>query len=90
VLTQAPLAPALAHTSSLDTDRARNAHAPTSPRSIGFCAIWDCISSSSSLWEMALEIDLKEEIGLRGLGRGAWRGSIGTALFIALALNLRG
>ena len=24
-----------------------NARAPTSPRSIGFCAIWDCISSSS-------------------------------------------
>ena len=26
----------------------RNARAPTSPRSIGFCVIWDCISSSSS------------------------------------------
>ena len=26
----------------------RHARAPTSPRSIGFCAIWDCISSSSS------------------------------------------
>ena len=25
-----------------------NRHAPTSPRSIGFCVIWDCISSSSS------------------------------------------
>ena len=47
-LTQAPCTPALAHTSSLDTDRTRNAHAPTSPRSIGFCAISDCISSSSS------------------------------------------
>ena len=23
-------------------------HAPSSPRSIGFCVIWDCISSSSS------------------------------------------
>ena len=29
------------------TSRATHAH-PTSPRSIGFCAIWDCISSSSS------------------------------------------
>ena len=29
------------------TLRATNAH-PTSPRSTGFCAIWDCISSSSS------------------------------------------
>ena len=27
----------------------RNARASTSPRSIGFCVIWDCISSSSSL-----------------------------------------
>ena len=32
----------------LTSDRTRNARAPTSPRSIGFCAIWDCISSSSS------------------------------------------
>ena len=32
----------------LTSDRTRNAHAPTSPRSIGFCALWDCISSSSS------------------------------------------
>jgi len=45
--TQAPCTPALAHTSSLDTSRATHAH-PTSPRSTGFCAIWDCISSSSS------------------------------------------
>ena len=29
------------------TSRATHAH-PTSPRSIGFCAIWGCISSSSS------------------------------------------
>ena len=29
------------------TSRATHAH-PTSPRSNGFCAIWDCISSSSS------------------------------------------
>ena len=28
------------------TSRATHAH-PTSPRSTGFCAIWDCISSSS-------------------------------------------
>ena len=34
-------------TSSLDTDLTRNTRAPTSPRSTGFCAIWDCISSSS-------------------------------------------
>jgi len=39
---------ALAHASSLDTDRTRNARAPTSTRSIGFCVIWVCISSSSS------------------------------------------
>ena len=32
----------------LTSDRTRNARAPTSPRSIGFCVIWDCISSSSS------------------------------------------
>jgi hypothetical protein len=31
-----------------NTDRTRSARAPTSPRSIGFCAIWGCISSSSS------------------------------------------
>ena len=29
------------------TSRATHAH-PTSPRSTGFCAVWDCISSSSS------------------------------------------
>jgi len=29
------------------TSRATHAH-PTSPRSTGFCAIWDCISSSST------------------------------------------
>ena len=45
-LTQAPCTPALAHAPSLDTDR--NARAPTSLRSISFCAIWDCISPSSS------------------------------------------
>ena len=32
----------------LTSDRTRNARAPTSPRSIGFCAIWESISSSSS------------------------------------------
>jgi hypothetical protein len=41
---QAPCTPTLAHTSSLGTDRTRNAHAPTSPRIIGFCAIWGCIA----------------------------------------------
>ena len=40
--------PALAHASFLDTNRTRNARPPTSPRSTGFCAIWGCISSSSS------------------------------------------
>ena len=44
----APCTPALAHTSPLDTERKRSARAPTSPRSTGLCAIWDCISSSSS------------------------------------------
>jgi hypothetical protein len=38
--------PALAHTSYFDTDRTRSARTPTSPRSIGFCATWDCASSS--------------------------------------------
>ena len=33
--------------SELLTSRATHAH-PTSPRSTGFCDIWDCISSSSS------------------------------------------
>ena len=37
--------PALAHTSSLNTDLTRNTRAPHSPRSTGFCAILDCISS---------------------------------------------
>jgi len=37
-----------AHATSLDTDHTRNARAPTSPRSTGFCVIWGCISSSSS------------------------------------------
>ena len=32
----------------LTSNRTRNARAPTSPRSIGFCAIWESISSSSS------------------------------------------
>ena len=36
---QAPCTRALAHASSLDTDRTRNTRAPTSTRSIGFCAI---------------------------------------------------
>ena len=39
----------------LTSDRTRNARAPTSPRSIGFCAIWDCISSSSSSSRDALQ-----------------------------------
>ena len=47
-LTQAPCTPVLAHTPSLDTDRTRNARAPTSPRITGFCAIRGSISSSSS------------------------------------------
>ena len=34
------------------TSRATHAH-PTSPRSTGFCAIWDCISSSSSSSSLA-------------------------------------
>jgi len=35
------------------TSRATHAH-PTSPRSTGFCATWDCISSSSSsaVWDL--------------------------------------
>jgi len=42
------LAPALAHASSLDTHRTRNARAPTSTRITGFCAMWAHISPSSS------------------------------------------
>ena len=41
------------------TSRATHAH-PTSPRSTGFCAIWGCISSSSSflwLWSAAERMD---------------------------------
>jgi len=46
--TQAPCTPALAIPPlSTLTSRATHAH-PTSPRSTGFCAKWDCISSSSS------------------------------------------
>ena len=48
--TQAPCTPALAHTSSLNTDLTRTHAHPTSPRSSDFCAIWGCISSSSSSW----------------------------------------
>ena len=40
--------PYLAHAPSFGTDRTRNARAPTSPRSTGFCAILGYISSSSS------------------------------------------
>jgi len=41
---------ALTHTSALFTFLlARNARADTSARRIGFCVIWVCISSSSSL-----------------------------------------
>jgi len=47
-LTQAPCTLAVAHASSLDTDRTRNARAPTSTRRIVFCAMWVCISSSLS------------------------------------------
>jgi len=35
------------HAHSFLSRRTRNARAPTSPRSIGFCAIWESISSSS-------------------------------------------
>jgi hypothetical protein len=38
----------VAEAPSLDTDRTRNARVPTSLRSICFCAIWGCISPSSS------------------------------------------
>ena len=34
------------------TDGTRNARAPTSTRSVGFCAIWVCIRSSSSAKQM--------------------------------------
>ena len=37
------------------TSRATHAH-PTSPRSTGFCAIWDCISSSSRLAHTAIAV----------------------------------
>ena len=46
-LIRAPCTTAPAHTSSL-VSRITRTRAPTSPRSIGFCAIWDCISPSSS------------------------------------------
>jgi len=36
-----------AHIPPLDTDCTHSARRPTSPRSTGLCAIWNCISSSS-------------------------------------------
>jgi hypothetical protein len=66
-LTQAPCTPALAHTSSLGTDRTRNARAPTSPRSTGLCAIWICISSSScsGTWKKKKDLDVKSILEIR-------------------------
>jgi hypothetical protein len=91
-LTQVPsCAPALAHASSLDTDRTRNARAraPTSPRSTGICAIWDCISSSFSLTghpgvgllprQYRKPIHPKPEVRNRNGDRGAFRGTPGSA-----------
>jgi len=53
------------------TSRATHAH-PTSPRSTGFCAIWNCISSSSSsvvgCWVLGVRC-------LRPRARGADRGA---------------
>ena len=46
----------------LTSDRTRNARAPTSPRSIGFCAIWDCISSSSSSSSKPVLVDKPVEL----------------------------
>ena len=40
--------PRLPETPTHDLTYTRSARASTSPRSIGFCVIWDCISSSSS------------------------------------------
>jgi len=44
---QTPRTPAAMPPLSTLTSRATRAH-PTSPRSTGFCALWDCISSSSA------------------------------------------
>ena len=52
----------------LTSDRTRNARAPTTPRGIGFCAIWDCISSSSS----SSPHPASSRTGLRA---SAWRSS---------------
>ena len=57
------------HFSSLDTDLTRNTRAkhahPTSPRSTGFCAIWDCISSSckgkNSQWFSSVAVALLQQ-----------------------------
>jgi hypothetical protein len=46
--------PALYTLSSLRFWLARNARAYTSARSIGFCVIWVCISSSSIVLEIKL------------------------------------
>ena len=40
--------PCLPEPPTRDLTYTRNARASTSPRSTGFCVIWDCISSSSS------------------------------------------
>ena len=49
------------------TSRATRAH-PTSPRSTGFCAIWDCISSSSSSRRRESTIDLGAKISAQRRG----------------------
>jgi len=63
-----------AHTSSLESDRTRSAHAPTppSPRStgfcdIGFCAIWDCNYTPGSD-----EHGPQFQPGVRGRRSGVW------------------
>ena len=51
-------------------------HAPTSPRSTGFCVIWDIISSSSSsdvnAKEAGVDVDLEFEGAVREALAIAW------------------
>ena len=62
------------HLASLSTLTSRATHAhPTSPRSTGFCAIWDCISSSSSSQE-GLRAPVGRRLGYkRCFNRSKWR-----------------
>ena len=64
--------PALAHASFLDTDRTRNARAPTRPRSTGLCAIWDCITQLEFEFLFFLALPLTNLFAFAAPGLRKW------------------